>query len=173
MQGHPRNHPTASLRAWFTCLAIALLSGCVSLPEHVDRPVTTALPNAESATSLGRLAQSNAPSADVSGFRLIPSGEEAYATLLTLADRAERTLDLQYFIIESDNSVRELMRHVLAAAERGVRVRMLVDDLHSDGRDLAFLKFSSHKNIDVRLFNPFPGGRMSNLTRYLDRKSVV
>ncbi|WP_323630092.1 phospholipase D-like domain-containing protein, partial [Escherichia coli] len=83
------------------------------------------------------------------------------------ADRAERTLDLQYFIIESDNSVRELMRHVLAAAERGVRVRMLVDDLHSDGRDLAFLKFSSHKNIDVRLFNPFPGGRMSNLTRYL------
>ncbi|KHL04641.1 UNVERIFIED_CONTAM: phospholipase D [Mumia flava] len=167
MQGHPRNHPTASLRAWFTCLAIALLSGCVSLPEHVDRPVTTALPNAESATSLGRLAQTNAPSADVSGFRLIPSGEEAYATLLTLADRAERTLDLQYFIIESDNSVRELMRHVLAAAERGVRVRMLVDDLHSDGRDLAFLKFSSHKNIDVRLFNPFPGGRMSNLTRYL------
>ena len=167
MQGHPRNHPTAYLRAWFAWLVIALLTGCASLPEHVDRPVTTALPNAESATLLGRLAQTNAPSADVSGFRLIPSGEEAYATLLTLADRAERTLDLQYFIIESDNSVRELMRHVLAAAERGVRVRMLVDDLHSDGRDLAFLKFSSHKNIDVRLFNPFPGGRMSNLTRYL------
>lgn len=167
MQGHPRNLPIASLRAWFACLAIALVTGCASLPEHVDRPVTTALPNAESATSLGRLAQSNAPSADVSGFRLIPSGEEAYATLLTLADRAERTLDLQYFIIASDNSVRELMRHVRAAADRGVRVRMLVDDLHSDGRDLAFLKFSSHKNIDVRLFNPFPGGRMSNVTRYL------
>lgn len=167
MQGHPRNLPIASLRAWFACLAIALVTGCASLPDHVDRPVTTALPNAESATSLGRLAQSNAPSADVSGFRLIPSGEEAYATLLTLADRAERTLDLQYFIIASDNSVRELMRHVRAAADRGVRVRMLVDDLHSDGRDLAFLKFSSHKNIDVRLFNPFPGGRMSNVTRYL------
>lgn len=167
MQGHPRNLPIAYLRAWFACLAIALVTGCASLPDHVDRPVTTALPNAESATSLGRLAQSNAPSADVSGFRLIPSGEEAYATLLTLADRAERTLDLQYFIIASDNSVRELMRHVRAAADRGVRVRMLVDDLHSDGRDLAFLKFSSHKNIDVRLFNPFPGGRMSNVTRYL------
>jgi len=167
MQGHPRNFPIAYLRAWFACLAIALVTGCASLPEHVDRPVTTALPNAESATSLGRLAQTNAPAPEVSGFRLIPSGEEAYATLLTLADRAERTLDLQYFIIASDNSVRELMRHVRAAADRGVRVRMLVDDLHSDGRDLAFLKFSSHKNIDVRLFNPFPGGRMSNVTRYL------
>ena len=166
MQGHPRNLPTY-LRAWFAWLVIALLTGCASLPEHVDRPVTTALPNAESATLLGRLAQTNGPSADVSGFRLIPSGEEAYATLLTLADGAERTLDLQYFIIASDNSVRELMRHVRAAADRGVRVRMLVDDLHSDGRDLAFLKFSSHKNIDVRLFNPFPGGRMSNVTRYL------
>jgi phosphatidylserine/phosphatidylglycerophosphate/cardiolipin synthase-like enzyme len=167
MQGHLRNPPIVQLRAWLACLAAVLLAACASLPEHVERPVTTALPNAESATSLGRLAQSNAPSTDVSGFRLIPSGEEAYATLLTLADRAERTLDLQYFIIESDNSVRELMRHVRAAADRGVRVRVLVDDLHSDGRDLAFLKFSSHKNIDVRLFNPFPGGRMSNVTRYL------
>uniref|UniRef100_UPI0018EB3492 phospholipase D family protein n=1 Tax=Ralstonia sp. ASV6 TaxID=2795124 RepID=UPI0018EB3492 len=170
MQGHPQIPSCTTRRAWlasFAWFAALLLAGCVSLPEHVDRPVSNALPNAESATTLGRLAQAAAPSADVSGFRLIPSGEEAYATLLTLADRAERTLDLQYFIIESDNSVRELMRHVRAAAERGVRVRMLVDDLHSDGRDLAFLRFSSHKNIDVRLFNPFPGGRMSNLTRYL------
>ena len=167
MQGLPRILPPAHLRAWLACLAAALLAACASLPENVSRPVTTVLANAESTTSLGRLVQTNAPSADVSGFRLIPSGEEAYATLLTLADRAERTLDLQYFIIEGDNAVRELMRHVLAAAERGVRVRVLVDDLHSDGRDLAFLRFSSHKNIEVRLFNPFPGGRMSNFTRYL------
>ena len=166
MQGRPLIF-RAFLRVWLSCLTALLLGGCASLPEHVERPVTTALSGAESLTALGRLAQANAPSGDVSGFRLIPSGEEAYATLLTLADRAERTLDLQYFIIGSDNAVRELMRHVLAAAERGVRVRVLVDDLHSDGRDLAFLKFSLHKNIDVRLFNPFPGGRMSNLTRYL------
>lgn len=166
MQGRSHISNTRSC-AWLISLVAVLQAACASLPEQVERPVTTALPNATTATSLGRLAQSNAPSGDVSGFRLIPSGEEAYATLLTLADRAERTLDLQYFIIESDNTVRELMRHVLAAAERGVRVRVLVDDLHSDGRDLAFLRFSSHKNIDVRLFNPFPGGRMSNFTRYL------
>ena len=166
MQGRPLILRSC-LCVWLTCLTALQLAACASLPEHVERPVTTVLPGVESTTALGRLAQANAPSGDVSGFRLIASGEEAYATLLTLADRAERTLDLQYFIIESDNAVRELMRHVLAAAERGVRVRVLVDDLHSDGRDLAFLKFSSHKNIDVRLFNPFPGGRMSNLTRYL------
>lgn len=166
MQGHPSISRTHA-RLWLVWLAAWLLAACASLPAQVERPVTSALPNAESASALGRLAQSSAPSHDVSGFRLIPTGQEAYATLLTLADRAERTLDLQYFIIESDNAVRELMRHVLAAAERGVRVRMLVDDLHSDGRDVAFLRFSSHKNIDVRLFNPFPGGRMSNVTRYL------
>ncbi len=149
-------------------LAAALwLAGCASLPHDVERPVSTALSDAGSASALGRLAQAAAPSAEVSGFRLIPSGEAAYATLLTLADRAERTLDLQYYIIDSDSAVRELMRHVLAAAARGVRVRVLVDDLHSAGRDLAFLKFSSHRNVEVRLFNPFPGGRMSNLTRLL------
>lgn len=167
MRGHPSILRSAHLRAWRACLVALLLAACASLPENVNRPATAALPNADAATSLGRLVRASVPSTEVSGFRLIPSGEEAYATLLTLADRAERTLDLQYFIIESDNSVRELMRHVLVAAERGVRVRMLVDDLHSDGRDLAFLKFASHKNIDVRLFNPFPGGRMSNITRYL------
>ncbi|MDB0527384.1 phospholipase D-like domain-containing protein [Ralstonia solanacearum] len=149
-------------------LAAALwLAGCASLPHDVERPVSTALSDAGSASALGRLAQAAAPSAEVSGFRLIPSGEAAYATLLTLADRAERTLDLQYYIIDSDSAVRELMRHVLVAAARGVRVRVLVDDLHSAGRDLAFLKFSSHRNVEVRLFNPFPGGRMSNLTRLL------
>ncbi|WP_296224256.1 phospholipase D family protein [Ralstonia sp. UBA689] len=170
MQRSPHILPSTHLRTWLASLAPVLLAACAGLPEHVERPVTTALPiseAAEAATSLGRLARSNAPSGEVSGFRLIPSGAEAYATLLTLADRAERTLDLQYFIIGSDNAVRELMRHVRAAAERGVRVRVLVDDLHSDARDLAFLRFASHKNIDVRLFNPFPGGRMSNLTRYL------
>ena len=167
MQGQPHISPRTYRGAWLAFLAGWMLAACAGLPEHVDRPVTVAMPNTAPATSLARLVQANAPSGDVSGFRLIPSGEEAYATLLTLADRAERTLDLQYFIIESDNAVRELMRHVLAAAERGVRVRVLVDDLHSDGRDLAFLRFSSHKNIEVRLFNPFPGGRMSNFTRYL------
>lgn len=167
MQACPSTSPRAHQRVWLLYLVAWLLAGCATLPDHVERPVSVALASTEASTSLGRLARSSAPSGDVSGFRLIPSGEEAYATLLTLADRAERTLDLQYFIIDSDNAVRELMRHVLAAAERGVRVRVLVDDLHSDGRDVAFLRFASHKNIDVRLFNPFPGGRMSNLTRFL------
>ncbi len=54
-----------------------------------------------------------------------------------------------------------------AAAERGVHVRLLVDDLHSDGKDPAFLRFARHPNIEVRYFNPFPAGRFSKLTRFI------
>ncbi len=91
----PSRSPSRSARrmTWLTWLAAALwLAGCASLPDQVERPVSTALSGAESASTLGRLAQSAAPSADVSGFRRIPSGEAAYAILLTLA---KRTLDLQ------------------------------------------------------------------------------
>ncbi|WP_425220069.1 phospholipase D-like domain-containing protein [Ralstonia solanacearum] len=132
-------------------LAAALwLAGCASLPHDVERPVSTALSDAGSASALGRLAQAAAPSAEVSGFRLIPSGEAAYATLLTLADRAERTLDLRYYIIDSDSVVRELMRHVLAAAARGVRVRVLTNSLAATDAPIVHVGYAKYRDALLR-----------------------
>ena len=74
-----------------------------------------------------------------SGVRLLASGEEALDSLIALADHAERTLDLQYYIIHQDESPRTLLRHVREAADRGVRVRVLVDDLNTAGEDRRFL----------------------------------
>jgi phosphatidylserine/phosphatidylglycerophosphate/cardiolipin synthase-like enzyme len=154
------------------CGAIALLvllsglAGCASLPLHVVRPRTVALaPGAD--TRLGRLVAANAAPDDLSGIRLLASGEEALQSLIALADRAERTLDIQYYLIEQDASARLLLRHVRAAAERGVRVRLLVDDLHTAGEDRRFVTLGSSPNIDVRLFNPFAGGRLALWTRFL------
>jgi putative cardiolipin synthase len=148
-------------------LVLALVAtACASLPHDVERPVSSALSEVGT-TPLGRLVAQSAPSPDVSGFHVVSSGPEAFATLMTLADNATRTLDLQYYLIESDESARELLRRVRAAAERGVRVRLLVDDLHSDGQDHGFLRFAAHKNIEVRMFNPFPAGRFSKVTRVL------
>lgn len=148
------------------CIASFSLSGCASLPEEVSRTPSTALAPTTN-TALTRLVRSSTPDARQSGFRLVSSGEEAFATLIALADHAERTLDLQYYIINDDNSVREIMAHVMRAARRGVRVRVLVDDLNTDGKDIPFLKFARHPNIEVRLFNPFPAGRFSKFTRFL------
>ena len=100
----------------------------------------------------------------LSGIRLLASGEEAFDSLIALADRAERTLDIQYYIIHQDESARILLQHVRGAADRGVRVRVLVDDLNTAGEDRRFMHLEQHANIEVRVFNPFPGGRSATWT---------
>ena len=114
-----------------------LLAGCAGLPRHVKKTRSAALP---ASARPPRSATSSRPSEDgknLSGIRLLSSGEEALASLIALADHAERTLDIQYYIIHQDESARTLLHHVRLAADRGVRVRVLVDDLEYRGRGSA------------------------------------
>ncbi|HTR59140.1 MAG TPA: phospholipase D family protein [Casimicrobiaceae bacterium] len=74
---------------------------------------------------------------------------------MELAERAERTLDLQYFIIQNDASGKLLMDAVLGAADRGVRVRMLIDDYDDVGRNEQITALAAHRNIEIRIFNPY------------------
>ncbi|HTB28528.1 MAG TPA: phospholipase D family protein, partial [Steroidobacteraceae bacterium] len=83
------------------------------------------------------------------------------------------TLDLQYYIIHQDESARTLLDHVREAADRGVRVRVLVDDLNTAGEDRRFLHLGHHVNIEVRVFNPFPGGRSATWSRILTSISDI
>lgn len=149
--------------AW---VAVTLCAACASLPPPPAKPVTHAWPQPE-ATELGALAAAAAPNLRFSGFRLLASGEDALAALAALADHAQRTLDLQYYLMRDDASTRALLRHVHAAAQRGVRVRVLLDDLNTAGADDALLCLTRHPNITLRLYNPFPAGRGSTLTRVL------
>jgi cardiolipin synthase C len=153
-----------------TCLALALslLAGCATLPQHVKKHPSEALKDPQD-TALGRIvADSEAGKArNLSGIRLLSSGEEALDSLVSLADHAERTLDIQYYIIRQDDSARDLLRHVRDAADRGVRVRVLVDDLNTSGEDRHFMHLGQHPNVEVRVFNPFPGGRSATWSRIL------
>src|SRR5271163_787306 len=153
-------------------LLLLLLSGCVGLPRHVQKFHSEALPDPQT-TALGRLSAAEEANKNLSGIRLLTSGEEALADLIALADHAERTLDIQYYIIEQDDSARILLRHVRLAADRGVRVRVLVDDLNTAGEDRRFLHLSEHANVEVRVFNPFPGGRSAMWTRFLASVSDI
>jgi cardiolipin synthase C len=143
-----------------------LMSGCASLPRNVEKSRSEALASSE-ATELGQLAGFDAAKKNLSGIRLLTSGEEALGDLVALADHAQRTLDIQYYLIEEDASARILLQHVRSAADRGVRVRILVDDLHTAGEDQRFMHLGEHANIEVRVFNPFPGGRFSTWARFL------
>src|SRR6202034_4312494 len=92
---------------------------------------------------------------------------------VALADHAERTLDIQYYIIRQDESARALLQHVRSAADRGVRVRLLVDDLNTSGEDRRFMHPGQHPNVEVRVFNPFPGGRSAIWSRILTSISDI
>ena len=136
------------------------------MPRHVEKTRSEALPDPDT-TSLGRLVAGEESNKNLSGIRLLSSGEEALADLIALADHAERTLDIQYYIIQQDESARLLLHHVRLAAERGVRVRLLVDDLNTAGEDRRFMHLGEHSNLEVRVFNPFPGGRFATWTRFV------
>src|SRR5258705_11337716 len=138
-----------------------LIAGCATLPRHVEKTLSVALPNPDT-TSLGRIVAAEEIGKNLSGIRLLASGEEALADLIALADHAERTLDIQYYIIHQDDSARILLHHVRLAADRGVRVRVLVDDMNTAGEDRRFMHFGAHANPQGGVFNPFSRGRSPN-----------
>jgi phosphatidylserine/phosphatidylglycerophosphate/cardiolipin synthase-like enzyme len=159
-----------------TCLgaiaALLFLSGCAGLPLHIQKTRSEALATS-AGTELGAIVAADQTGRNLSGIRLLASGDEALASLIALADHAQRTLDIQYYIIHEDDSTRTLLYHVRLAAERGVRVRVLVDDLNTAGEDRRFLHLSQRANIEVRVFNPFPGGRSATWSRFLASVSDI
>jgi putative cardiolipin synthase len=147
---------------------LASLGGCASLPATNIKPTSLAY-NAPYDTPLGKIALASTPenNVDQSGFRLIPLGSFAFNTRIELIRRATHTLDLQYYVIANDESGHMLYKELAAAAARGVRVRLLVDDLYSTGQDQTLLSLSHLPNVEVRLFNPFPAGRNALWTKFL------
>jgi cardiolipin synthase C len=146
-------------------LCLAALAGCGSLPDKVERQPTKS-PGAAQDTPLGRIAKASTADPEQSGFRLMPTGQFALQARIELARRAQRTLDVQYYQIYDDRTGRYLLRTLRNAADRGVRVRLIIDDLYTSGQDPLLLGLDAHPNAEVRLFNPFPAGRQNFLTRF-------
>ena len=145
-----------------------LLNGCATIPYDYPRPVSSALYRPEG-TSLGKKIQAQAVNhPGASGFYLLPTGIDAFAARALLIDRAEKTLDLQYYIFHDDLTGKFVYDRLMAAADRGVRVRLLLDDWHQTPEtDWLLATMASHPNIEVRLFNPFGTHRRTFLARAL------
>ncbi|WP_261803437.1 phospholipase D family protein [Variovorax sp. PAMC26660] len=143
-----------------------LLAACSSLPPQVVRAPTLAIDD-YAQTPLAAITQKVLPTDGRSGFQLQPYGPNSFATRIALTQLATRSLDVQYYLLQGDNTGLTLMRALREAAARGVRVRLLVDDLYTTGEDDLLLGLASYPNVEVRLFNPFPGGRGSEITRFI------
>lgn len=152
--------------------AFALLAaGCASIPEpsKVQRTPSEALA-APQETPLGQLFDGRRAQVQAradSAFRLLDTVEAAYAARLALIEGASKTLDLQYYAIHADSSTEILFEKLRDAARRGVRVRLLLDDFNTTGRDAQVLRLAFQPNVQIRLFNPIPGSRGSMVGRLL------
>lgn len=155
-----RPHPRLGLVV--LVLAFLLLAaGCTHLPSGFERPASHALTSPQD-TPLGQLAERRRPDtahASQSGFALLPAPDKAFAARLALVQQARQTLDLQYYLIHADASAERLLASVRKAAERGVRVRILLDDLHAVGRDALVMAMAQIPGVSLRMVNPLPGSR--------------
>jgi cardiolipin synthase C len=144
---------------WLPILSLLMLGACTSLPV-IDRDAiaSQAIP-LSTQTTLGRIAQESSQAPELSGFRLMPLGLFSLDTRVQLARRAEVSLDVQYYDFADDETGRWLLRAMRDAAERGVRVRLLIDDLYTGGEDSLWHAFAAYKNVEIRVFNPFMNAR--------------
>jgi len=147
-------------------LVSVLLAACGTLPAQVDRPYSPAQ-QSSAESPLVRIAQDSSPAPTLTGFRLMPLGFYSLDARIQLARRARDSLDVQYYLIQDDRTGRLLMRNLRDAALRGVRVRLLVDDLYTAGGDPMFRGLAAFPNVEVRLFNPFCCARQSIASKYL------
>ncbi|MFD2297004.1 phospholipase D family protein [Massilia sp. GCM10020059] len=144
-----------TLRAWALCLVLCLMAGCVGLPAHHQRTHSTAdLDTGD--TRLGRAIRPLVMAhTGMSGVYPLGDARDAFAARAMLAQAADRTLDVQYYIWRNDMTGSLLFTALRQAADRGVRVRLLLDDNNTSGLDGALAAIDAHPNIEVRLFNPF------------------
>ncbi|HVX91006.1 MAG TPA: phospholipase D family protein [Candidatus Paceibacterota bacterium] len=150
-------------------LCVVLLTafaGCTVIPNTSARIPSAAIP-ASPSTALSQIARASVQP-DETGFRLMPTADVALDARTQLITRAQKSIDVQYYEIHKDSTGRFFLRLLRDAAARGVRVRLLLDDLHTAGEDEFLLAFAAHENLEVRLFNPFLSFRGSLGAKYVE-----
>lgn len=155
---------------WFLALVLAAWAvGCASLPANVQRTPSHALAGPEQ-TALGQFVQQRRGqdrARSDSGFVLLDSVGAAYGARLSLVHAAQKSIDLQYYAIHADGSTEALLEELRQAARRGVRIRVLLDDFNTVGKDAQVLRLAFEPNVQIRLFNPLPGSRDSLVGRLI------
>ncbi len=151
----------------FAVLCASLVTACATRPPAtaLPRQTTHALSPSADTPLHAALAAPEAAHPGQSGFRLLATGTDALQMRIALARAATRTLDLQYYIANEDTTGKLLLGAALYAADRGVRVRMLVDDLNFHDIDSLMAALNTHPLIEIRVFNPYGSAQESLFTR--------
>jgi cardiolipin synthase C len=158
--------PRSRLLPLLAVLLAALLTGCAGvLPQTARNPSTTLV--APPDAPLAAAARDAKIPPDRSGVWPLLQASYALDARLAMIEHARVSLDLQYYLVADDSTGRPILRALRDAAARGVRVRLLVDDLYTADLDRLLLGLAATPNVEVRLFNPFVTERDSSTRRLL------
>ena len=135
--------------------AAVLLAACSSMRTSYVKAYSAAFDPPKATATAQYVANKTADHEGESGFRLLSNNSDAMMSRVVLADKAAKSIDLQYYIFDADATGKLIAQRLLAAADRGVRVRLLVDDLDAGDAEHMLDALDAHPNIEVRLFNPF------------------
>ncbi len=154
-------------------LAVAILlilGGCASLPPGADYPrsASVALSHPQKTRLGAQFAEAERQHGGQSGFRIIPMGADGFLMRMQMINAAEKTLDLQYYIFRGDDTGRLLTYALLRAADRGVRVRILVDDGETEAGDEQLALLEAQPKVELRIFNPFAYRGHTTLWRFVE-----
>jgi len=142
------------------------------LPDISGRPQSHPIDDG-AVTALGRAFTAQlSPHPGKAGIFLLPHGRDAFAARALLARKAEKSIDLQYYMYHQDTVGRLLTYEVLRAADRGVRVRMLIDDIYGNEGEETWVALDAHPNIEVRLWNPWKRGRNRMIQSILRARDI-
>jgi len=150
------------------CTAVLLLSACATPLKPQPQPESQAFPPGTETVAWESLRRNLPAPESSSWFSIFDTGTEDLRWRLAMIDTARVSLDLQYFLWLEDAVGALLFERLLLAADRGVRVRLLVDDSFLSGEDPVVLALDVHPNVDVRIFNPYQLRSENMLVRYID-----
>ena len=162
-----------SMLAIYCSIAITV-AGCSTLPKHkIESIPETTLQVDTAQTTLAQIIQPlQEQHPDLTGYLVLFEPLEALATRLSLIDKAEKRLDLQYYIWDNDKVGSLALHALIRAADRGVKIRLLIDDNNAKSTEGIFLALAQHPNIEVKLFNPYRFRKYRALDMILDLKRI-
>jgi len=135
-------------------MAILFIAGCASAPLDYPKEESTAFTDTADTYEAQEVADWLGGRTDVNGFYPLTEGFDAFGARLALMDEADVSIDAQYFLMKSDDAGLVFAARLLKAADRGVRVRFLLDDIFTSVDDIDLAMLDDHPNIEVRIFNP-------------------
>ena len=168
-----RRSSTYKTAVLLSCSLIVGIPACTTLPKQTPQPIEYAFDTETKQTSLAQIILPlRAQNPNLTGYHVLYDPLEALAARIHLIDKAEKTLDLQYYIWDNDKIGSLALHSIIKAADRGVKVRLLMDDNNAKKMEGIYLALDQHKNIDVRLYNPYRFRHYRAMDMVLDLKRI-